>query len=97
VAQGIQDAFREQGFQLINPMSNDEAEPTHDELVEWASYFGLEDIPVLAIPDAENAYPDGEAMRYRRGLGPATVVHLAPDMRLSSSDEGILDPGVFLD
>lgn len=65
--------------------------------MEWAERFGLLDIPVLSVPEEDQVYPESESWRYDRNMGPGTVTHLGPDMRVLSADEDRMDPSGFLD
>jgi hypothetical protein len=55
------------------------------------------DIPVLSVPEEDQVYPDAESWRYDRDMGPGTITHLGPDLRVLSADDYQMDPGVFLE
>jgi hypothetical protein len=97
-AQALQDEYGDQGFQIINPLLFAwSSPPTPEEQLEWADRFGLEDIPVLSVPEADQVYPDAESWRYDRNMGVGTISWLGPDMAVISADEHLTDPSLFLD
>jgi hypothetical protein len=52
---------------------------------------------VLSVPEGDQVYPDAESWRYDRDMGPGTITHLGPDLRVLSADDYQMDPGVFLE
>jgi len=97
LAQGIQDTYRDRGFQYITALTAAwSAPPTLEELQSFSEEFELADVPALTVPVQDQQYPESETYRYERDLGVQTVVHLAPDLSVLSSDEYIFDPGEFL-
>ncbi len=97
-AQAIQDKYGARGFQLINPLTAAwSSPPTLKEQNEWADEFGLVTVPVLSVPEEDQAYPESLYLRFELDMGPGTVVHLGPDMSLLSIDDYEMDPGVFMD
>lgn len=98
LAQQIQDEYREQGFQYISALTAAwSSPPTLEELQSFAEEFGLDDVPALTVPPEDQEFPDSEYYLYDRDMGVQTIVHLAPDMSVLSSDEYIYDPAQFLD
>ena len=82
------------GFQYIELMTGDqlEAPPSGAQaLMNWATSAGMENIPVLD----GHQFTDWSA--FERDFGTPTIVHIGPDMRILSLDDGILDPQLFMD
>ena len=60
-------------------------------LQSWADEAGMETIPVL------NAYEFETWSLFELDFGTPSIVHIGPDMRILSFDEGIQDPSSFLE
>jgi len=95
VAQGIQDKYAAQGFQLITQDDGGRV-PDVEELGAWADEYDLTTIPVLQVPAGYQWFPTGLYYRYEVDRYIPTFVHLGPDMTVLSVDEMIADPGSFL-
>ena len=60
-------------------------------LQSWADEASMENIPVL------NAYDFEVWSLFELDFGTPSIVHIGPDMRVLSFDEGIQDPSSFLE
>jgi thiol-disulfide isomerase/thioredoxin len=93
LAQGEQDHYGPMGFQLIELLQQDAVYNPADAATaeRWADDFGLITVPSLAGGEFD---PNG--WWERDNLIPS-VIHIGPDMRIISMDEGIRDPAEYFD
>lgn len=91
--QAHQDEYGPEGFQAIEILIQNvnSQPPTQDDLVDWATSYGLETVPVLD-DGAQAVWP-----YYELDWGIPTLVHIGPDMTVLSVDDYIYDPGVFIE
>ncbi|MBN1334510.1 MAG: hypothetical protein JXB39_00960 [Deltaproteobacteria bacterium] len=68
-----------------------------EDLGEWADENDLVTVPVLQVPSGYQWFPTGLYYRYEADMYIPTFVHIGPDMTFLSVDEGITDPGAFLE
>ena len=81
-------------FQYIELMTGNELEAPasgQQALMDWASAYGLDNIPVL------DAHRFADWSVFERDFGTPSIIHIDSDMRVVSIDEGVLDPTVFMD
>ena len=72
--------------------NNSGSQPDQDDLISWVEEAGMSTIPALQNDDDYAPWIDYEQDWYI----PTTVV-LGPDMAILSLDEGVLDPGPYMD
>ena len=70
--------------------NNSGSVPSQEDLQQWADAGEMETVPVLA--DAPGIW-----VQFEQDFYIPTIVHLGPDMTVLSIDEGISDPGMFID
>ena len=60
-------------------------------LQSWADEAGMENIPVL------DAYDFAVWGSFEQDFGTPSIVHIGPDMKVLSFDEGLQNPSTFLE
>ncbi|MBM74277.1 MAG: hypothetical protein CMK59_02650 [Proteobacteria bacterium] len=82
------------GFQYIELMTGNELEAPasgQQALMDWASSYGMESIPVL------DGHQFIDWSVFERDFGTPSIIHIDSNMRIVSMDEGALDPTLFMD
>ena len=68
----------------------DESPASLEDLQDWANEAEMQSIPVL------DAYDFNMWSPFEYDFSTPSIVHIGPDMRVISFDQGIEDPSVFL-
>ena len=91
-AQGLQNNFGAQGFQIIEILTENSqgSAPRKRDLTAWAEMGDMVNVPVLADPDSTATWD------YERDLYIPTFVQIGPDMRVLSVDQNRSNPAPFL-
>jgi thiol-disulfide isomerase/thioredoxin len=95
-AQALQDEYRDDGVQIVEMMTGDNADNPPDLafVQSWADEYGFVDIPVLQAPEATTW--ESESIIWDTDFGIPSVWHIDPEGYIVSADDLVHDPGQFL-
>lgn len=95
--QNIQDAWRDEGLQIIELITSDNGGNAPDLafVQDWADEYSFDDVPVLAVPGPPTSYDHPQFLFDADGYIPS-VYHLNEKLEVVSPDQSVHDPSNWL-
>ncbi len=101
--QELQDTYRDDGLQIIEVITANNSyqrpnSPSEEFVADWAEQYSFDDIPVLAVPNWDQASGNYNhpTFLFDNDAAIPSMYHLNEKMEVVSADESIHDPGQFL-